>query len=75
MSENYYNKLQHLLKTQLELQTGTYKRMPNQKRLEMFNKEYQHFYDRVSVINIIPLLKHVQQIAKLVQLINHLKIV
>ena len=21
--------------------------MPNQKRLEMFNKEYQHFYDRV----------------------------
>ena len=47
MSENYYNKLQHLLKTQLELQTGTYKRMPNQKRLEMFNKEYQYFYDRV----------------------------
>ena len=47
MSENYYNKLQHLLKTQLELQTGTYKRMPNQKRLEIFNKDYQQFFDRV----------------------------
>ena len=31
--------LKHLLKTQYELETGTYKRMPNEERLKKFNKE------------------------------------
>ena len=31
--------LKHLIKTQYELDTGTYKRMSNQERLERFNKE------------------------------------
>ena len=37
--DDYYNQIQHLLKTQMELQSGTYKRMPNKQRLEEYNRE------------------------------------
>ena len=37
--ESYDEILQHLLKTQFELSTGTYKRMSNELRLQTFNKE------------------------------------
>ena len=39
--EYYEEVLKRLLKTQFELDTGTYKRMPNELRLENFNKEFQ----------------------------------
>ena len=34
-----FSQIQHLLKIQNELETGTYKRMPNNERLKQFNTE------------------------------------
>ena len=36
---DYLSQLQHILKTQMELENGTYKRMPNKERLEKYNRE------------------------------------
>jgi tetratricopeptide (TPR) repeat protein len=41
--DDYYRQLEHMLKTQLELQNGTYKRMPNEERLEKYNRELKKF--------------------------------
>ena len=41
--DDYYRQIEHLLKTQMELQNGTYKRMPNEERLEKYNRELKHF--------------------------------
>ena len=37
--DNYLSQLQHIIKTQYELDNGTYKRMPNKERLEKYNRE------------------------------------
>ena len=41
--DNFYNQIQHLLKTQYELDAGIYKRMPNKQRLEKFNNQLKEF--------------------------------
>ena len=47
--DDYYRQLEHILKTQLELNNGTYKRMSNKERLEKYNlelKEIRAEYDQ-----------------------------
>ena len=39
----YFQQLDHLLKTQYELETGIYKRMSNEKRLENYYKKFKLF--------------------------------
>ena len=41
--DDFYQQMKHIMKTQLELQNGTYKRMPNKERLEKYNQELKHF--------------------------------
>ena len=41
--DDYYLQLEYMLKTQLELQNGTYKRMSNEERLENYNRVLKHF--------------------------------
>ena len=41
--DDYYRQLEHILKTQYELETGTYKRMPNKERLEKYNRFLNNF--------------------------------
>ena len=47
--DDYYRQFEHILKTQLELNNGTYKRMSNKERLEKYNlelKEIRAEYDQ-----------------------------
>ena len=41
--DNFYEQIQHMLKTQYELNAGIYKRMPNKQRLEQFNSQLKQF--------------------------------
>ena len=41
--DDYYRQLEHMIKTQYELETGTYKRMPNKERLEKYNRDLKKF--------------------------------
>ena len=51
--DDYYHQIENLLKIQYELDTGTYKRMPNKERLDLFNRDLKQFQKNYNKDNIM----------------------